>query len=144
VTPTLILSLVLTAASGCPAPADLVEPSAVIPSGQPDVTRVQLGVGETRESTDPRLVITFVRVLDDSRCPTGVTCFWEGDAIVELRVRTTQGDGDLLRLHANPRFEHEAVIAGVRIRLDRLDPYPEKDRAIAAGDYRALLSLGKQ
>jgi hypothetical protein len=141
--PALIASLVVTAASGCLSWADLVEPSATSPPGQSNATPIQLGVGDTRESTDPRVVITFVRVVDESRCPTGVSCIWEGDAIAELRARI-DGRDELLRLHANPRFEREAVVDGVGVRLDRLDPYPEKDRPIAAGEYRVLLSIDKR
>jgi len=101
---------------------------------------VELGVGESAQVAP--VTVTFVGVTDDSRCPKGVTCIWEGDALVELRVRREDGGAAVtLSLHANPRFTQEATAAGVRVRLVRIDPYPEADHPIEAGDYRVVLSL---
>jgi hypothetical protein len=102
---------------------------------------VELRVSETSRLADQRTTITFVRVSDDSRCPTGVTCVWEGDAVAELTVETDGSPAAHVQLHANPRFAQDAAVHGLRIRLERLEPYPEADRPIPAGEYRVVLLI---
>lgn len=101
---------------------------------------VSLGVGETHTSPEgPR--ITFVRVAEDSRCPTGVTCIWEGDALVELEIRGEDGGAETVTLHANPQFAQEATAHGLRVRLERLVPHPTADAPVAPDAYRVHLSI---
>lgn len=107
-------------------------------SRQPVQSEIELTVGESARLT--AATITFVGVSDDSRCPTGVTCVWEGDAVVTLRVRRDAGD-ETVTLHANPRFAQESTVAGLTLRFVRLEPYPEADRPIAAGEYRVVLAI---
>jgi hypothetical protein len=104
---------------------------------------VEVGVGKTVPLPGTSVTVTFVRVRDDSRCPTGVTCIWEGDAVVELRVQNGADEPLRVDLHANPRFERQASALGVTISLERLDPYPEADEPIAPGAYRLTLKFAK-
>jgi hypothetical protein len=86
-------------------------------------------------------VITFERVSSDSRCPSGAKCVWEGDAVVVLRV-SSEGDGAAtLELHANPRFAQQGEAYGVRVTLERLDPYPTTERPASADAYVAHLRV---
>jgi len=61
-------------------------------------------------------------VVSEGRCPKGVQCIWEGDAAVELRVAPAGGDAQTITLHTNDRFERQAVIGGVTVRLEQLEP----------------------
>ncbi|MEZ5286852.1 MAG: hypothetical protein R2712_18995 [Vicinamibacterales bacterium] len=88
--------------------------------------------------------ITFVRVSEDSRCPTGTTCIWAGDAIVELRVARAGSSARQVTLHANEQRAREELAAGLRIALVRLDPYPSADGPIAPDAYRATLSVSPE
>ncbi|MDH4062787.1 MAG: hypothetical protein OEW19_00195 [Acidobacteriota bacterium] len=106
--------------------------------GQSSPAQIELQIGQNARVAS--VTITFVRVSDDSRCPRGVTCIWEGDATVELRIQPEDGAVELMSLHANPGFTQEATAARVRVRLVRLEPSPEADRPVAAGDYRVVLS----
>jgi hypothetical protein len=103
-----------------------------------------LAVGQTLTVEGHPVRVTFVEVASDSRCPTGVTCIWEGEAIVNLRVEREGGEPADLQLHAGGREPREAAIAGLRITLDRLEPHPHADRPIAPGDYRVFLSITAQ
>jgi len=102
---------------------------------------LELRIGATASVPGTTSSVTFVRVSNDSRCPKGVTCVWEGDAVVELRVQSPGGEPRVITLHVNPRFEQRATIDGVVVALDRLDPYPEADRPIAADGYVATLRV---
>ena len=53
---------------------------AALPYGTP----FTLGVGASSAVGDEGLVLGFEGVLADSRCPTGVWCFWPGDAAAAL------------------------------------------------------------
>lgn len=103
--------------------------------------QVTLRAGETYEVPGRGATVTFVRVTEDSRCPTGVTCVWAGDAAIELRVQAGAAAPATVQLHTNDRFAREAAAGGLRLRLESLEPYPQADRTIAAGDYRAVLSI---
>ena len=122
---------------GLAGPAPTAATGADVVQGSP--SEIEVRVGQTVRVA--MVAITFVGVSDDSRCPTGVTCVWEGDAIVRLRVGRDGATDEPVSLHANPRFSQEAVAAGVRLRLVRLEPYPDADRPIAPGEYRAALAV---
>ena len=86
-------------------------------------------------------VFTFAAVSDDSRCPTGVTCVWEGDAVVQLRVEAKGDPAVDLQLHANPRFNQEGRAGALTLTLVRLEPVPQGDRPIPRDAYSATLQI---
>lgn len=142
-----VVAILVAACIGCG--SRVSAPTA--PGGDPDssasqATPVQatLQVGETYEVAGGRGTVTFAGVVADSRCPKGVTCVWEGDATVDLRIQSGSAAAVAVQLHTNDRFEREATAGGLRLRLESLDPYPDADRPIAAGDYRVVLSISTQ
>jgi hypothetical protein len=46
-----------------------------------------LAVGDSARIGDSELVLMFDGVSEDSRCPRNVTCVWEGNARVRLKLR---------------------------------------------------------
>jgi hypothetical protein len=44
-------------------------------------------------------------------------------------------------LHANPRFAQQGEAYGVRVTLERLDPYPTTERPASADAYVAHLRV---
>jgi hypothetical protein len=132
----LLLMLVLAAAGSFMGPANQARVAA-----QADSEQLALRVGTTAAVRGSSARVSFVRVSDDSRCPVGVTCFWEGDAIVHLRV---EADGDSavdLQLHANPRFSQAGRAGGLIVTLLGLEPMPRADEAIQADAYSATLQI---
>jgi hypothetical protein len=101
--------------------------------------RIEVRVGATATLPGTTITVTFVRVVSDGRCPKGVQCIWEGDAAVELRVAPASGDAQTITLHTNDRFERQAVVGGVTVRLEQLEPYPETDKPIAPDNYVVTL-----
>lgn len=85
--------------------------------------------------------ITFVGVTDDSRCPVGVTCIWEGDAIVRLRVNSGSQAPVDLQLHANARFSQAGRAGSLTVTLIRLEPLPRADQPIPPDAYVAALQI---
>ena len=111
------------------------------PSTRQAPVHAELAVGESFRLPGRALSIIFVRVVSDSRCPKGVTCVWEGDAVVAVRVIADAVEPETVELHTGDTSRREGTAHGARVHLDRLEPLPTADRPLAAGDYRAFLSV---
>jgi hypothetical protein len=110
-------------------------------TAQADSELLALRVGATVPIKGTSARVTFVRVSDDSRCPVGVTCFWEGDAIVHVRVEA-EGDAAVdLQLHTNRRFSQAGRAGDLILTLLGLEPLPQADQAIEADAYSATLQV---
>jgi hypothetical protein len=104
-----------------------------------------LAPGQTAEVAGTPLQLTFQGVRDDSRCPADVTCIWEGDATVLLKVKNGT-DETTQELHTNEGGERsrKAPADGYTITLVRLDPETNSTRPIEAGAYRATLRVARE
>jgi hypothetical protein len=138
-----LLVLILATSACVNTPAQGVETPTTAPSpvqrtgGEPQEVRVGASVPVAGSKT----VITFERVSSDSRCPADAKCIWAGDAVVVLQV-SGEGDGAAtLELHANPRFAQQGEAHGVRVTLERLEPYPTTERPVSADTYVAHLRI---
>ena len=107
----------------------------------------QLQVGERAVvppgGTQPGgLTITFLRVTQDSRCPSDVTCVWSGDAEVVLELVTRESGSQTVTVHTHvePRT---ATAVGYAVRLVDLDPYPRSETPIAPSSYVATLIVSR-
>src|SRR5262245_18240365 len=98
---------------------------------------LRLKVGESA-TLDGKVTLRFDRVSDDSRCPIGVTCVWEGDAVVHLTV-SVSGDAAAVALHSNSSFAQSALHRGYTVRLTELAPMPRENQPVAASAYVASL-----
>jgi hypothetical protein len=102
-----------------------------------------LPVGQTAALDSDKLKIKFDSVIGDSRCPTGVTCVWAGEATcqmvlvynnTEYQVVFTEGGGI--------NGSAEKVFQNYKLSF-RLEPYPEKDKQIGDNDYKLILTVVK-
>ncbi len=88
---------------------------------------------ETALIRDAGFAVTFKKLNEDSRCPEGLRCFWEGNASVVVTV----GDIDLtLNTTLEPR---EAGLAGYAIRLVDVQPHPRRDVERRPSEYTVTL-----
>lgn len=149
--PRLSLALALVVSSACasssnpaPTPSPATPAPVATPAPSPAATssassELALAPGQTRAVTG--LEITFESVAEDSRCPAGVQCIWEGDAKVLLAVHAPGATPTRVELHTSHRFAREAEHAGLRLTLVSVTPAPAKDRPVAAKDYRVTVSV---
>jgi len=119
-----------------PAPAPTAPQSVKL--GEP----VVLAPGRSATVGDAGLILYFDAIAQDSRCPQGVECFWQGDAAASLSA-TLPGVGTTTAfvLHTFPGFQTVQDYQGYRIALTRVDPYPVYPNEIAPGDYRATVTV---
>jgi hypothetical protein len=87
------------------------------------------------------LVLRFVQVVKDGRCPEGVVCFWAGDAEVEIQARASGAGSTSLLLHTAPGVGdgQEASVYGFRVRLTALAPGPRVGRPAPATYWATLI-----
>jgi hypothetical protein len=102
---------------------------------------IELGVGESKEVGDDGLVIGFDYITGDSRCPTGVLCFWPGDAAALIWADDPAHDKTTTELHTYYDFGMSFSYAGYIVTLVAVNPYPEYGRTIDPGDYVTTITI---
>ena len=90
------------------------------------------------------LRITFEGVSEDSRCPTGASCVWAGDAAATFTLELPPAAELERTLHTNGRFAQQTELGDFVIRLEDVRPYPKEGATIAPGDYRATLIVKRR
>ena len=95
--------------------------------------------GSALESSEA-IQVSYVQLLNDSRCPTNVRCFWAGEVAVavSLRLPDTEINGLELSLGTDDSTAHTAEVEGYRITLQDVTPYPELN-AVNQEDTQAHL-----
>jgi hypothetical protein len=134
-----VLAVLLLAALGaCRSTGETETPATPSPVSR----EVQLAPGESARVDG--LTIAFEGVSADSRCPTDVTCIWEGDAVVVVRASEPSRDASALELHTAGRFPREATYGRYTVRLTALTPQPRESAPVPAEQYRATLQVVTQ
>jgi hypothetical protein len=105
-----------------------------------------LGGGQDGQIPSEKLRLRFADVLEDSRCPTRVNCFWSGQARIAVAVQPDGSGATTVQFNTNPAPTQTVKVATVgqyRIELQTLDPYPQTPDPIRFEDYRATLVVRK-
>jgi len=104
---------------------------------------IELKIGDRVTIEEAGLVLTFERLVEDSRCPFDVVCFWEGRGVI--RVVLAFGDSrESADLTTHGFLEGDADHVdrkGYRIRFVELKPYPASAGSISHGQYRAVMKV---
>ena len=106
-----------------------------------------LGGGQQVAIRGTDLRLRFTDVLEDSRCPTDVECFWTGQARIAVDAGLGQDTPTSLEFNTNPAPGQGKLtndLGGYTIELKSLDPYPKTpDDSPALTDYSATLLVQK-
>ena len=88
-----------------------------------DITEIKSGKTAYNAQYDLSLRVNSV---NDSRCPIGLSCFWQGYVSVQLFLTTKSGNYDfsLSTLHVPTYLKVDTVIEGMKYRLTDVLPYP--------------------
>jgi serpin B len=90
------------------------------------------------------MTLEFAGVPEDSRCPTGVVCVWEGQAKVKVNARLDGRDAGDMEMVIRGGVVASVSLGALQLQLLALYPYPEAGKAIGSGDYRALFVVSLQ
>jgi hypothetical protein len=104
---------------------------------------LQLFVGEKMQVENTDLEIEFKGVLEDSRCPQGEACAWEGKASVLANI-IHDGSADNVVLiqpggadgNSTERFKEYLI-------QFKLTPYPDSSGKPSSSEYRLSLTVTK-
>ena len=130
-----ILALVTLATSAC---GSFVSDGPNAPATEAPGQAVRIPLGETVDIGG--LSVRFVAVAEDSRCPTGMSCVWEGRAGVRLVVGGTSA---LLTVpHGGPASADEPVSVSVGSQtLSVTALHPDPGSAEATGGARVEVEV---
>lgn len=159
----LIVVVLLTLLAGCagggevsqplvpsPSPSSATQPprpSTTLPSTVPTPTAAEvspsaplaLRVGEA--ATVGEITLTLTAIENDSRCPTRVSCVWEGaaEAVIAVQIAGQAGETARLTIYGQNREAEESrlQVGGSTIRLTALEPYPAEPEPLPPEQYVA-------
>ncbi|MEM3065358.1 MAG: hypothetical protein QW177_08290 [Candidatus Nitrosotenuis sp.] len=103
-----------------------------------------LHLNETTLITSDNILIKFLNVTNDSRCPSGVQCMWRGGVRVEISIRKENigygGFGLELGGHSSAEIP---VFDKYFIQLLKVEPHPKRTHKIQPGEYVATFIVKK-
>ena len=87
---------------------------------------------------DPHgLTVEFVRVVEDSRCPTDMTCVWAGEVKVQLSTRIDAAEAEQHEITAG----QHARVGRFQLLVVKVEPERISTREISADEYRVTLNV---
>ena len=99
----------------------------------------RLKTGQQVELPDENFKISFISVIEDSRCPIGINLSAEGNAEI---LFIFYHDGHEMEAVLNTNLQPQTVLfRDYQITLKRLDPYPIYQKIIFHGCYTATLVI---
>jgi hypothetical protein len=102
-----------------------------------------LSCGDCLNDPQNQFYICFDSVLNDSRCPTDVLCFWQGNAEAEFKLVKYNEPPVLFTLNTCLGFVKDTVIKKYKITFVGLKPYPDSHHRIKQRQYKAELVVSK-
>jgi hypothetical protein len=103
-----------------------------------------LSLGQSIMIAGEGLVIKFIEVISDGRCPRGAICIWPGEANCLTEI-TTRLESIYLKVltQPGPSKTSKTSFANYEITFD-LRPYPEVGKAVDKKDYHLRLVISKK
>lgn len=91
------------------------------------------------------LAVKFVDVAEDSRCPVGVECIWQGQVKIDLEIQRQDENPDTIQLTglAGEPEQAEKAVGDLYIRLTKVEPQPMKGSILTIFDYRITLTISR-
>jgi len=98
---------------------------------------------DTLRNPEESLWITFDSLLEDSRCPTDLMCWWEGNACLLFDVNKNNIEHRIF-LNTYTGFTRDTTILKYRIFLIEVLPIPHSDSVYTPAEYMAKIYLKSQ
>ncbi|KRT61332.1 MAG: hypothetical protein XU09_C0006G0255 [Thaumarchaeota archaeon CSP1-1] len=102
-----------------------------------------LQVNQSAEIKSEDMKITFLNVTSDSRCPSDVTCIWQGQAGIELDVQKGEVESTVSLSIGGDSSPEESIFNSYLIQLVDLSPYPISTKNIQPEDYTVTIKITK-
>lgn len=87
-----------------------------------------------------RSLLSFtIEEIADSRCPTGVYCIWQGEALISIVIDKPTKDTITLSTHN----KSEVSWNNFKFELVEVAPYPDIESEIQEEDYRVIMEISR-
>ena len=83
-------------------------------------------------------------VVNDSRCPIGTNCVWEGNAEIKLDLILNGNYHYEFILNTHPDFQNDTIINNIKYEVIGLMPYPSNNQVIDQKEYIVKVLTEKQ
>ncbi|MEK6300482.1 MAG: hypothetical protein AABO41_07140 [Acidobacteriota bacterium] len=98
-----------------------------------------------QQVTIKNLTIKFSALQNESRCPTGVQCIWEGNAAIVIEVSKKNQKSVQATLNTNTAIQpNQLSYKGFKVGLFALSPHPRINQTNDEKDYEATLIVTKE
>jgi hypothetical protein len=98
-------------------------------------------VGQEASISSQQLTLKFLSVSEDSRCPHGTNCIWEGNGKVNIELTLTGQTSYVVELNTARSLKSEAKYLIYKVSLLDLQPYPSEASTIQQSDYIATMRV---
>ena len=90
--------------------------------------------------------ICFDSLVEDSRCPIGALCFWQGIAVVRFSFYVNNDDRELTMapLNSPPLYPSDTSVLGYKIEFVSLQPYSKIGEIRKLSEYKVEIKITKQ
>ena len=102
-----------------------------------------LSIGQTASINGQALQITFEDVIEDSRCPSDVTCIWAGRVSCIIKIVQDSSPYRMVLTEPGLTDQYTSVTYKEYQLAFHVIPYPEAGQSIPKGDYRLQLIVSK-
>lgn len=108
------------------------------------LSQFQLRPNQTASESN-NIDVKFLNVTDDSRCPSDVTCIWQGKTTVTVNVvKSGQNVGNFsLTSGLGDKNATVQILDGYFLQITKIEPYPKSGSTISLSDYVATFELSK-
>jgi len=127
--------LILTISSGCQANEGTIKASLN--------NEFSLAIGQTAELQEEQLTIKFDGIQEDSRCPRGATCIWQGRVSCVLQISDGNDSTKIVLTQPGLSSQYGEGTYNKYDFTSHVQPYPELGKKISSEDYRVLLTIKK-
>ena len=103
-----------------------------------------LAIGQGALIQSENLKIEFEDVIEDSRCPTGVVCIWQGRVSCVINITDTDSPYKMVLTEPGLTDQPNKEIYKNYQFTFHVQPYPEAGKQIAKDEYRLLLTVNKR
>jgi hypothetical protein len=109
-------------------------------------TPISLAMGESASCSNcpEKMSISFTNIMEDSRCPIGTNCIWEGKAVVRLAVNMGKTQTIELMVKGNAKQGNTKSYRGYDFTFQSLTPYPKYGEEVKIEDIRFSVLVQKQ
>lgn len=104
----------------------------------------QFSLKVNQTASEPASIsVKFLNVTGDSRCPSGVTCIWQGDVTAVVNIMKNNQDVGIFNLinGLDDKNTTVRITGGYFLQLVKIEPYPSNSTHIMLSDYAATFAL---